>query len=126
MNSTGGFSTKKWGAGLWRVIHLAALNYPLTPTIKEAHDYYCFFKSLSSILPCRECRTEFTKMTCADSTLRLTRNRFAQLPGEPAGSARRRLFAYTLRIHARVDKRLGKRVRTADHWTKFYLRMRTK
>ena len=123
--SPNGIRTSKFGPPGWRLIHLVALNYPLRPTQHTTRHYYEFFRSLCSILPCKYCRTEFCKMTGARSSpLFLSLARFRQQPDEAPGSARIRLFVYTLQLHATVSARLGRPQKPLAFYARMYARMR--
>ena len=60
--SPNGFAPELWGPGIWLVMTLAAANYPLRPTARDAAHYYTFFDNLQHILPCGTCRAEYRKM----------------------------------------------------------------
>jgi len=55
MESLNGFQTNVWGPMMWTFLHMSTLNY--NPSRKK--EYMIFFKSLSSILPCGACRTNY-------------------------------------------------------------------
>lgn len=94
-----GFSTAIWGAMLWPVLHIIALNYSCSPTKQEQKDYYTFFKILAKILPCRACRCSTDKFYKSAPT-RLTMQVF---------KSRTTLAMWVWRLHNRVNKRLDKR-----------------
>ena len=62
MNSANGFQTQVWGTPGWVFLHCIAFNFPLAPTNKQKADYIRFFKSIGDVLPCKYCRTCYTKM----------------------------------------------------------------
>jgi len=123
MNAANGFSTTYWGPHLWRVMHLVSLNYPLRPTRQDALTYRRFFVSLADIIPCRSCRTEYTKMITRTHPLRP--ELFVQGPRDRPGSARTRLSSYIFTLHAAVNARLGKKPGKTN-WRRYYEAMRTR
>jgi len=117
--SPDGIDPKKWGPALWLTIHALGMNFPLNPTTQQQRAAFAFFDSLCTILPCKFCRAEFCKMT-RSGPLKLTKGIFEQRGGDRAGSARLRVFLYTLKLHAAVSVRLGKDPKTLEHWVRFY------
>lgn len=130
--SKSGFGTKHWGPSGWRLIHLAALNFPIETGNSGVSDdvrdgYYMFFKSLCHILPCGVCRTEFCKMVNDERhPLFLHAGRFARRRGTPGWDTRFRLFQYTVELHDAVAVRLGKSRKPFSFWLNKYLSMRSK
>jgi len=122
--SPDGFSPRLWGPQLWRVMHLVSVNYPLNPTRVQQRAYYNFFNSLKCILPCKTCREEFNKMV-SRPPYTLTPALFAQRPGDPPGTARRRLAQYVVTLHNVVNARLGKPPgRQTRNWVQYYANLR--
>jgi hypothetical protein len=60
--------------------------------------------------------------------LKISRTIFAQRPQDPPGTARMRVFAYSVALHHMVNVRTGKSpailARTLDFWTRKYAKMR--
>jgi len=77
-----------WGPAAWRLIHWTALHEPkrLSPR---------WFRLLARLLPCAEC--------CAHLTANL-----AALPPPPLATNADALFAWSVRLHNRVNEQLGK------------------
>ena len=50
-----------WGPNAWLFLHSITLNYPDNPTVNTKKIYSDFFNSLSNILPCDICKTNFKK-----------------------------------------------------------------
>ena len=98
-NHLNGFPPKIWGPGLWKFIHMAALNYPHRPSPGQKQHYRNFFESLTCVLPCGACRKHYGRMVGGRGPLRLTRARL---------ESRAALFAYTVRLHHAVGARLAK------------------
>lgn len=109
--SENGFPPELWGPGLWLFMTLAAANYPLRPTAKDALNYYTFFFNLQFILPCRACRKEYAEMITggADPDLRLTVDLFKQRRSATIGTARKAVFSWIVKVHNVVNARLGKK-----------------
>lgn len=104
--SPNGFSPRIWGAGLWRAIHLMALNYPLEPEPAAQEAYFGFFRSLCFVLPCGKCRKEFCKLVQPKGKYELRPGMFVQKQGQAPGTARCNLFLWTVALHTAVAKRL--------------------
>lgn len=129
--SPNGFPTKHWGPSGWRLIHLAALNFPLEPVSDEVRQGYLdFFNSLCYILPCGVCRQEFCKMVKnPNGKYFLSKMRFKPRNSKimlPPWQTRFDLFKWTVDIHTAVNARLGKGNTTKEfpHWFMYYLKMR--
>lgn len=124
--SDNGFPPKRWGPLLWKTIHILGANFPLQPTMHQSRAYYQFFNSLCTVLPCKHCRKEFCALVRSrDSPLRLQKTLFFQAPNERAGTARKRVFRWTVLIHANVNKRLGRRYSShIDTWALHYAKLR--
>lgn len=91
--SRNGFQTKVWGPCAWFFLHMVTLNF----SRDRKKGYMCFFKSLSDVLPCGSCRTNYKKIISASNPnpkLRLTREVF-----NSRTSAARWLF----RVHVQVQ-----------------------
>jgi hypothetical protein len=112
-----GFPSHLWGPGLWKFIHMTALNVPLNPTEEQKTGYKDFFNSLRYVLPCGTCRKEYTKLLGPTSTSRITPTTFA---------SRANAFAWTVRLHRRVSRRLKKNkdLNPRINWEAQYERMR--
>ena len=115
-NSREGFSALEWGPGLWKFIHMAALNIKQNPTEAEIQSHLTFFDSLRNVLPCGVCRREYRKLITS-GPLRLTPELFR---------TRRRAFKWTVDIHDAVSARLGRPVNKSRDWAATYERLRHK
>ena len=58
MISKNGFQTKIWGAPGWLFLHCIAFNY----TPEKHKDYERFFRVLATVLPCKTCRDNYTRI----------------------------------------------------------------
>ena len=88
-----------WGRYGWGFIHNVALGYSETPTHSEKENYKLFFEIIGKVLPCERCRQHYNK------ELGLT---------PPDITSRDSLFKWTVDIHNKVNKRLGKDTITYD------------
>jgi hypothetical protein len=50
-----------WGQKLWDSITYIIANYPDNPTSEDKTHYYNYLTSLQFVLPCEECRHNFSK-----------------------------------------------------------------
>lgn len=125
--SPDGFSPRHWGKMLWLIMTIVAANFPLVPTEDQSMAYFRFYDGLRHVLPCKSCRVEYCKMICqGPPTLRLRKKTFVQGASEPPGAARQRVFAWVVRIHSHVNRRLGKKRRSSVHfWAREYAKLRT-
>ena len=113
--SNGGFTPTTWGPGLWKVMHLAALVYPVRPTEADRRATKSFFLSLQFVIPCWGCRQGYIDLL--HGKLQLT---------DAALRSRDALFRWTVALHNAVNAKLGKSTsRTAAQWANFYEKMRS-
>ena len=108
-----GFPPSAWGPSLWLFIHLVAASYPERPTAEQRARYAALLASLPHTLPCEGCRRGMLALTAE--------------PGAPlrlcarALESRASLFAWTVRLHNAVNRKLGKPVREdAAEWYAHY------
>lgn len=126
--SPDGFPPSVWGPLLWQFMHILAANMPLIPTLQQSTAYHAFFSSLCTILPCKLCRAEFCALvTSPGSRLKLAKSLFMQLRTEKPGAARKRVFRWTVLVHAAVNKRLSKKgvSSSLSLWSQYYAGLRT-
>lgn len=115
-----GFPPRIWGPLCWKFSHFVTANYPLRPSARDVDSYMMYFQSLCRILPCRDCRREFCKVVRSTS-LRLKKSLFIQKASDPPGTARKRAFAWFVKVHARVNTRLKKSYpRDPSFWATVY------
>lgn len=134
--SDNGFPATLWGPCLWTVIHCACLNYPKVPGAFHRDTYHNFFLGLAGVLPCGECRDNFMRHMLSKKH-GLQRRMLEQRRDEPEGSARRRMFEWSVRLHNAVNMEIAakhperrmKKLREAGlpmkHWYATYLAKRT-
>jgi len=124
--SENGVKTRSWGKQAWRFIHVVAMNYPLNPSDEDVASYFSFFQSLCHILPCKFCRKHFCTLTRKKGgAFELKKSLFCQKKTDAPGTARERLFMYTLRLHNCINIRLKKKdVKSVEHWGRYYAKFR--
>jgi hypothetical protein len=90
-----GFSPLQWGRQGWHFIHAVALGYSNTPTEEEKKAASDFINSLTIILPCIHCATNF-------------KEKIEKYP--PRLDNSKDFFEWTVDIHNEVNKENGKDV----------------
>jgi hypothetical protein len=90
-----GFIPDHWGPYLWGAIHIVCLGASIEMTPEEKQQYTNFFNSLPDVLPCASCGNHFQAVLDAD-------------PIEKSLDGRDSLFAWSVRVHNAVNRRLGK------------------
>lgn len=84
-----------WGPHVWATMDFIAFNYPNEPTDEDKKNIKSFFSSITPLLPCASCRTDF-------STL------LQKFPIEKHLSSRETLTKWLVEAHNRVNEKLGK------------------
>lgn len=99
---------KIWGPEFWFVIHTTSLGYPESPKLEDKKHYKEFYESLKNILPCEECRNNYSN----------------HLREDPLTSkvlkSRKNLFLWTVKIHNKVNKANGKKIYDPSYVLKKY------
>lgn len=96
-----------WGPIFWHTIHLTALGYPKEPTFSEKKAAKEFYESLTHLIPCPICKLHYAEHLKA-------------LPLTPSLDSRTDLFRWTVDMHNRVNKDLGKPEYTEQDAVAFY------
>ena len=96
-----------WGPFFWHTIHLTALGYPSKPTYAEKRAAKEFYESLVHLIPCPLCKLHYAE------TLK-------EHPVGPSLDTRDDLFRWTVDMHNKVNKQLGKPEYTELDAVKFY------
>ena len=86
---------KEWGPSAWTFMHYVALKYPTNPTEEDKKHYFVFYHNLQFILPCPRCSEHYQK-------------NLLELPIQAALENNKTLFKWTVDMHNRVNKDLGK------------------
>jgi len=84
-----------WGNALWRVMHLFAKLFPEQPVRRDVEAAIRFYtEQVPRMMPCDECRGHYNGETA----------------GVPAAAraGRAAMFEWTVDLHNRVNRRLGK------------------
>lgn len=51
-----------WGPSLWTCLHCFSLSYPLNPSDEDKAAMHRFFHAMKNVLPCGQCKSDFTLM----------------------------------------------------------------
>lgn len=90
-----GFIPDHWGPYMWGAIHIVCIGAPTELSEEEKSQYKNFINSLPDVLPCASCGNHFQAVLTQD-------------PVEQSLSGRDALFAWSVRAHNAVNRRLGK------------------
>lgn len=96
-----------WGPFFWHTMHLVALGYPTAPTYSEKKAAKEFFESLQHLIPCPLCKLHY-------------QGHLKELPISPSLDSKQDLFKWTVDIHNRVNKDLGKPIYSEVDAIQFY------
>lgn len=93
--------TSVWGNHAWNFLHACAYEYPASPTEGDKQAAANLFRSLGHMLPCKDCCRNYQQEVKED-------------PVEKHLGSRDELLAWLLRLHNKVNRRLGKATLTAE------------
>lgn len=96
-----------WGPFFWHTMHLVALGYPVEPTYAEKRAAKEFFESFTHLIPCPTCKLHYA-------------DHLKEMPLTPSLDTRKDLFKWTVDMHNRVNKDLGKEQYTETDAIAFY------
>ena len=88
-------------------MHIVALGYSEKPSYSDKKAAKEFYESLQALIPCPICKVHYQK-------------HLADVPLTPHLDSRDSLFKWTVDIHNRVNKDLGKPLHTAAQSIAFY------
>ena len=89
----------RWGPHLWFYLHTVSFNFPDNPTHLQKTQHLDFYNSLGNTIPCEKCRNHYS----------------AHLQTQPPRLENRdSIIQWTVDLHNRVNKSLGKREWTYD------------
>lgn len=110
-----GHGTPSFGPHVWRIIHLAAINFPeRDPTEEDIKAFQTLIDGLALTLPCQMCREHFKQILASD--FKLESKHFQN---------RDTLFAWSVDLHNHVNNRTGKEYTTdINTWDRFYTQLR--
>ena len=92
-----GLLTAVWGPPTWDSLHCITFGYPEKPSDENKKDYFAYFKILSKVLPCCECREHYTEHISKGDT-KLTPAVF---------ESRDTLTLWLYNLHCAVNKKMG-------------------
>ena len=84
-----------WGPNMWYIIHIIAVSYPQQPTFQDRKTFQDFYERLVYILPCHKCRMNYSR-------------HLREIPIIPYMDNRNKLVEWSILLHNRVNKELGK------------------
>ena len=94
-----------WGKHLWFVMENFALNFPDDSSEQIKNDFKHFYTSIANVLPCEKCKNHYS----------------AHLQTQPPRLENRdSIIRWTVDLHNRVNKSLGKREWTYDEAVEAY------
>lgn len=85
--------TNKWGPPTWDLFHAVAHNYD--PYTHEIEEYYNFYRSIGSVLPCKYCRDSYPKF-------------FEELPIREFKGSQKDMARWAYLMHCKVNDKLRK------------------
>ena len=97
-----------WGPAVWKSFHYTALGFPKNPCSIDKQHYLKYYESFMYVLPCEECRQHY-------------KHHLSKMPlGEHLGDTKS-LFCWTVEMHNRVNRSIGKKEWTCEDAWVFYL-----
>jgi len=99
-----------WGPFFWHTFHLVALGYSNDPSYSEKKAAKDFFESMKFLIPCPQCREHYKVF-------------LEELPITPHLDSGKDLFRWSVVLHNRVNKSLGKKEYNESLSRAFYLRL---
>ena len=101
------FSPSVWGPFFWHTIHIVALGYSKNPTYTDKKCAKEFYESFAFLIPCSVCREHYKEHLVAK-------------PITTFLDSRTDLIKWTIDIHNKVNKMLGKPEWTLDEVLTYY------
>jgi hypothetical protein len=101
------FPPSVWGPFFWHTIHIIALGYPKNPTYTDKKCVKEFYESLAFLLPCSICREHYKEY-------------LQEKPISTFLDSRTDLIKWTVQIHNKVNKMLGKPEWTLEEVLSYY------
>ena len=99
-----------WGPFFWHTMHIVALGYPTKPTYAEKRAAKEFYESFTHLIPCPTCKLHYAE-------------NLKELPVGPSLDTKEDLFRWTVQMHNKVNKQLGKQEYTELDAIAFYHRL---
>ena len=101
------FPPRVWGPFFWHTIHIVALGYSKNPTYTDKKCAKEFYESLAFLLPCSICREHYKEY-------------LQEKPISTFLDSRTDLIKWTIQIHNKVNKMLGKPEWTLEEVLSYY------
>lgn len=101
------FPPSVWGPFFWHTMHIVALGYPKNPTYTDKKCAKEFYESLAFLLPCSICREHYKEY-------------LQEKPISTFVDSRTDLIKWTIQIHNKVNKMLGKPEWTLEEVLSYY------
>ena len=101
------FPPSVWGPFFWHTIHIVALGYSKNPTYTDKKCAKEFYESLAFLLPCSICREHY-------------KGYLQEKPISTFLDSRTDLIKWTIQIHNKVNKMLGKPEWTLEEVLSYY------
>ena len=101
------FPPSVWGPFFWHTMHIVALGYPKNPTYTDKKCAKEFYESLAFLLPCSICREHY-------------KGYLQEKPIATFLDSRTDLIKWTIQIHNKVNKMLGKPEWTLEEVLSYY------
>ena len=101
------FPPSVWGPFFWHTIHIVALGYSKNPTYTDKKCAKEFCESLAFLLPCSICREHYKEY-------------LQEKPISTFLDSRTDLIKWTIQIHNKVNKMLGKPEWTLEEVLSYY------
>ena len=101
------FPPSVWGPFFWHTIHIVALGYPKNPTYTDKKCSKEFYEALAFLLPCSVCREHYKEYV-------------QEKPISTFLDSRTDLIKWTIQIHNKVNKMLGKPEWTLEEVLSYY------
>ena len=101
------FPPSVWGPFFWHTIHIVALGYSKNPTYTDKKCAKEFYEALAFLLPCSVCREHYKEYV-------------QEKPISTFLDSRTDLIKWTIQIHNKVNKMLGKPEWTLEEVLSYY------
>ncbi len=101
------FPPSVWGPFFWHTMHIVALGYSKNPTYTDKKCAKEFYESLAFLLPCSICREHYKEY-------------LQEKPISTFLDSRTDLIKWTVQIHNKVNKMLGKPEWTLEEVLSYY------
>lgn len=101
------FPPSVWGPFFWHTMHIVALGYSKNPTYTDKKCAKEFYESLAFLLPCSICREHYKEY-------------LQEKPISTFLDSRTDLIKWTIQIHNKVNKMLGKPEWTLEEVLSYY------